>query len=86
MAVIEIADTSRVFNQILTGAKPGTVFTAPATFQDGTELVYVNGQRQKPGLCYTTQESGGLGTGYDQIAFTFTILGIDEILIDYTPE
>lgn|GEM_PF-2440755 len=49
--------------------------------------VYLNGQQQVrgAGADYTVSESGGPGTGYDTISFTFTPRAGDRLLVFYLP-
>lgn len=77
--------SGRVRHAALVGAVPGTVFVAAAAFVPGSESVYLNGQRQESPLCYSLGESGGVGTGFDEVTFTFTIIGTDTLSIDYDP-
>jgi hypothetical protein len=54
----------------------------------GIEMfVHVNGIRQREGGAndFTASESGGGGTGFDTITFTFTPDSGDVILVDYLP-
>lgn len=80
------AGSNRVFNEVPSGAIPGTgSFTTAADFTDGSEALYLNGQRQQRGTCYTTSESGGIGTGFDTVSFAFTLHASDTVTVDYTP-
>lgn len=49
--------------------------------------VYLNGQRQVLGATedYTVSESGGAGTGFDTVSFTFTPRSADRLIVTYLP-
>jgi len=49
--------------------------------------IYLNGQRQVVGGTedYTVSESGGAGTGFDTILFTFTPRSADRLIVNYLP-
>ena len=60
-------------------------------FHDPTQQVvmdiYLNGQRQVVGGTedYTVSESGGAGTGFDTISFTFIPRSADRLIVNYLP-
>jgi hypothetical protein len=65
------------WNIDLLGVKNGVnnVFTTPEDFEQVGNLVisiYWNGRRLKLNGDYTVAESGGVGTGYDQVTFLFS--------------
>lgn len=73
--------------QDLDGTKNGvnTIFTLPGgdIALLPTLLVYVNGQQIDPPSCWAASESGGVGTGYDTITFTFPLVSTDEAWASY---
>lgn len=78
--------SSRVYNAIPGGAQDGSnqIFTLPV-FRVNTEAVFFNGMRLTPGASndYTTAESGGSGTGYNQIIMAAAPIASDVLLADY---
>lgn len=70
---------------VFTLTSGGKAFHKPS-FQIELE-VYLNGQRQILGGSgdYTVSESGGAGTGFDTISFTFTPRSADRLVVSYLP-
>ena len=80
------------FRELLVGTINGvnTIFTTTQNFLRTTgyeEWVYYNGQLIRHGASndYTAQESGGVGTGYDQITTAFAPIAGDVLEILYLP-
>lgn len=78
----------------LIGTKDGAnpVFTTPDKFLNTADLkivLYWNSRRKYQGRDFTVHESGGAGTGYDEIRFTawdavgFLPRATDELVVDY---
>lgn len=83
------AGNMRFFQQALVPTAAPTVFMAPQKFKHGgviTETVYYNGQRQLEPDDYVATESGGAGTGYDQIVFVVAPAPHSNLLMDYVPD
>ena len=91
--VLDIARALRIFFQsedwvmaeILIGDCDGanTVFGTEFKFDPKVIWVYLDGQRMIPTIDYVVSESGGVGTGYDTVTFTFAPLEHDNIIADY---
>lgn len=85
---IEQTLLARKYHTAVTGVIDGvnTVFTLAEEFKDGSETIFVNGVEQESGIgCdYVTSESGGAGTGFDTITFTYAPIASDRIDADYT--
>lgn len=78
--------SSRVYNATLSGAQDGSnqTFALPI-FRVDTQAVFFNGMRLAPGVSsdYTIAESGGSGTGYNQIIMAVAPIVGDVLLADY---
>lgn len=63
----------------------GKAFNDPA--KQVVMNIYLNGQRQVVGGTedYTLSESGGAGTGFDTISFTYTPRSADRLIVNYLP-
>lgn len=81
---------ARVYDDRPAGVVDGanTTFTTSNAFRLGTQRVLLNGvvQALGPSCDYTVSESGGPGTGYDTIVFSFPPIATDSIAIDYTQQ
>lgn len=78
----------RVYAEVPAGTIPGTgSFSTSVPFIAGSEAVYLNGVRQTEGVTcdYVRSESGGVGSGYDTIAFQFPLHVSDTLIVDFTP-
>ena len=82
----------QVVGEVPSGTVNGvnTTFTTSKNFLEDSIAVYLNGQRMTEGSSSdsTVSESGGLGTGFDTIDFTFAPKNVggytDQITVDYT--
>lgn len=89
---LEPSSGSRLFHQPLGGLINGvnTNFTTTLKFQGvgpARESVYYNGVLQEAGAGndYVALESGGPGTGYDTVVFSFAPRSGDKVSIDFLP-
>lgn len=80
------ASSNLSLNKELLGPKNGSnnLFFTPDKFVANTIAVYYNGDRLKHGADFTVQESGGAGSGYDLVVFTYILPLLNDTLIcDY---
>lgn len=80
-----------IVGEVPAGALDGVnlIFTTASKFvheSPGRSVkVFLNGVRQSlgAGCDYTVAESGGPGTGFDRIVFTYPPIASDVLLVDY---
>lgn len=83
-----VARIRRQFNETPDGSRVS--FTAPLDFRTDAgfeEWVFIGGKllRRGPTCDYTVSESGGAGTGFDTVTFTFTPHPDDNLDIVFIP-
>lgn len=92
MAAVARRRTYRIYQEVPIGDKDGvnkTFFTQMKFYRDLTqrEALSINGvvKEEGPTANYTITESGGPGTGYDQLNLLYPLHSKDSLRIDYAP-